>query len=77
MGPAWVEVREAVTAGTLRPTDVTISQVAGRFDALIRFTCLLLGRRLGTEVAPALNRRDLTDPTQRTQTLITQLTSIG
>jgi hypothetical protein len=77
MGPAWVQVRDAVTSGTLRPTDAIVPQVAGRFDALIRYACLRLGRRLGTEVTPALSRRDLTDPDFRAQTLVAQLTSTG
>jgi hypothetical protein len=77
MGPAWVQVREAVAAGTLRLTDMVVPQVAGRFDALIRYACLRLGRRLGAEVTPALSRRDLTDPASRTQALVDQLASTG
>jgi hypothetical protein len=77
MGPAWVQVREAVAAGTLRPADPVVSQVTGRFDALIRYACLRLGRRLGTEVSPALTRRDLSEPVARSQALATQLTTTG
>jgi len=77
MGPAWVPAREAVTAGTLRPGDAIAPEVAGRFDALVRYAGLRLGRRLGTEVTPALTRRDLNEPDTRTQALVTQLTSTG
>jgi hypothetical protein len=77
MGPAWIQVRDAVAAGTLRPTDAAVPQVTGRFDALIRYACLRLGRQLGTEVTPALTRRDLADPTARSQALVAQLTSTG
>src|SRR5690554_7959984 len=49
MGPNWVDVREAVATGTLRTSDKSAAEVAGRFDALIRFACLQLGRNLGTE----------------------------
>jgi hypothetical protein len=77
MGPAWVQVRDAVATGTVRSTDVTVPEVAGRFDALIRYACLRLGRHLGTEVTPAFTRRDLADPAARTQALVTQLTSTG
>jgi hypothetical protein len=77
MGAAWVPVREAIGAGTLRPGDVNATQVAGRFDALIRYASLKLGRQLGIEVVPALSRRDLADPAGRTQTLVAQLTSAG
>ncbi len=77
MGPAWVQVRDGVSAGTLRAGDGAAAQVAGRFDALIRYACLRLGRRLGTDVTPALSRRDLADPAARTQSLANQLASAG
>ncbi|MEU7585256.1 stress response protein [Micromonospora sp. NPDC049230] len=77
MGPAWVQVREGVSAGTLRAADSGAAEVAGRFDALIRYACLRLGRQLGTDVTPALSRRDLTDPAARTQSLVTQLSTMG
>ncbi len=35
MGADWVPLREAVAAGTLRPTDRTIADVVARFDALL------------------------------------------
>ncbi|MEV0719428.1 stress response protein [Asanoa sp. NPDC050611] len=77
MGPGWVQVREAAAAGTLRSTDPVVPQVASRFDALVRYASLRLGRRLGTEVVPALTRRELADPASRTQALTAQLTSSG
>ncbi|MEV4727372.1 stress response protein [Micromonospora humida] len=77
MGPAWVAVRDGVSAGTLRANDNGAAEVAGRFDALIRYACLRLGRQLGTEVTPALSRRDLADPAGRTQSLVNQLVTTG
>jgi hypothetical protein len=77
MGPAWVPVRDAISAGTLRPGDAAATEVAGRFDALIRYASLKLGRQLGIEVVPSLSRRDLADPATRTQSLVAQLTSAG
>ncbi len=77
MGSAWVPVREAIGAGTLRPGDAKAAEVAGRFDALVRYASLKLGRQLGIEVVPAMSRRDVADPAARTQTLVTQLTSNG
>ena len=47
MGESWTAVRDAVAAGTLRATDKGIPNVVARFDALMRFTSLSLGRRLG------------------------------
>jgi len=76
MGPGWVQVRDAVAAGTVRPADSAVPLVTGRFDALIRYACLRLGRHLGTEVTPAVARRD-SDPVARTQALVTELTSAG
>ncbi|MFI5937114.1 hypothetical protein [Actinoplanes sp. NPDC051494] len=77
MGPAWVPVREAINAGTLRTGDTKAVEIAGRFDALVRFACLKLGRQLGIEVVPALSRKELAEPTTRTQALATQLISTG
>ena len=57
MGEAWVGVRDQVAAGTLRATDKGIAEVVARFDALLRFASLQLGRRLGTEVVPVLSRQ--------------------
>ncbi|GIE95824.1 stress response protein [Paractinoplanes rishiriensis] len=77
MGPSWVPLREAVNAGTLRPTDPAAVEIAGRFDALVRFAGLKLGRRLGAEIVPALTRRELAEPVTRTQALATQLVAAG
>jgi hypothetical protein len=73
MGESWVTTREAVRAGTLRASDKGIKEVAARFDALLRFACLSLGRKLGTEVTPVLSRKELADPASRTQALVTEL----
>ncbi|WP_433292207.1 hypothetical protein ACQP2F_27405 [Actinoplanes sp. CA-030573] len=77
MGPNWVSVREAIGAGTLRATDAAAVDVAGRFDALVRYAGLRLGRRLGTEIVPALARRELAEPAVRTQALVSQLAAAG
>ncbi|BCB86259.1 stress response protein [Phytohabitans suffuscus] len=77
MGPAWVSVRDGVAAGTIRAGDTVVAEVAGRFDALMRYACLRLGRRLGAEVTPALSRRDVAEPSLRTQALVSQLSATG
>jgi hypothetical protein len=77
MSEAWTGVRDAVAAGTLRPTDKGIPTVFGRFDALLRFASLRLGRQLGTEVVPVLSRRELADPALRAQTLTQVLCQTG
>src|SRR4029079_9426076 len=77
MGPSWVPVREAVAAGTLRVNDTSASEGATRFDALIRFACLRLGRQLGTEVMPALSRQELAKPSLRSTSLTAALVKDG
>lgn len=77
MGECWVSVRDAVQAGTLRASDKGVKEVAARFDALLRFACLSLGRQLGTEVTPVLSRKELADPASRTQALVAELVKSG
>ncbi len=77
MGASWVTAREGVSAGTLRASDKTALEVAARFDALVRYTSLRLGRQLGTEVIPALTRRESAEPALRAHALVTSLASNG
>jgi hypothetical protein len=77
MGESWVAVRDAVAAGTLRATDKGIADVVARFDALLRFASLRLGRQLGTEVVPVLSRKEQADPALRAQALTTMLCQQG
>jgi len=77
MGEGWVAVRDSVQAGTLRPQDKGVDEVASRFDALLRFASLELGRTLGAEVATVLSRKELADPAVRTQGLVSALVSGG
>src|SRR5215213_4436648 len=65
LGSEWVAVRNAVADGTLRPTDKPAAEVAGRFDALLRFTALRLGTRLGTDVIVIFSRKELAEPGSR------------
>ena len=77
MGECWVPVRDAVKAGTLRASDKGVKEVSARFDALLRFACLSLGRQLGTEVTPVLSRKELAEPASRTQALGSELVRTG
>lgn len=77
MGGDWVPLREAVSAGTLRSTDKTIADVVARFDALLRYVCLHLGRQLGTEVTHQLSRKERSEPALRTQALRALLVEKG
>lgn len=77
MGESWVRVRDAVAAGTLRSTDKGLGDVVVRFDALLRFLSLRLGRQLGTEVVPVLSRKEQTDPAVRAQSMAAALCESG
>jgi len=77
MGASWVPIRTAIGSGTLRASDKGLPEVVARFDALLRFSSLQLGRRLGTEVVPVLSRRELAEPTLRAQSLIDSLVKDG
>lgn len=77
MGESWVTVRDSVAAGTMRPSDKGIAEVVARFDALLRFTSLQLGRQLGREVVPVLSRKEVADPSVRAQALTDSLSKTG
>lgn len=77
MGAEWVPVRQAVTSSTFRATDRGGPDVVARFDALLRYASLRLGRRLGTDVTHLLSRRELADPTLRSQSLLESLEADG
>ena len=77
MGAAWVPVREAVTSGTLRQNDKTAPEIVARFDALLSYASLRLGRQLGTDVLPVLSRKEQADPSLRTQALMASLVGEG
>ena len=65
MGAAWVGVREAVAAGTLRANDKGLPEVVSRWEQLLRFVALRLGRELGTNVQVVVGRRSAEDPGRR------------
>lgn len=73
MGSDWVSLRESIKAGTLRANDTSVQDVTARFDALVRYTALHLGRRLGADVVMQLGRREKADPTVRAQALRTAI----
>lgn len=77
MGSNWVSVRQAVTTSTLRATDKAAPEVVARFDALLRYTSLRLGRQLGTDVVHVLSRKEQADPNLRAQSLLNSLVSNG
>ena len=77
MGEDWVTVRNAIDAGTFRPTDKGGARVASRWDQLVRYACLTHGQTLGVEVQPALSRKEQLDPLLANQTLVASLAANG
>ena len=65
MGSDWVGVRDAVAAGTLRSTDKGLGAVVSRWDQLLRFSALRLGRELIADVQVALSRMEAADSAAR------------
>ncbi|MEX2294298.1 MAG: hypothetical protein WD691_10975 [Acidimicrobiales bacterium] len=65
MGQAWVPVREAVAAGTLRSNDKGLADVISRWEQLLRFAALRLGRELGADVQVQVSRKEAAEPAVR------------
>lgn len=62
MGPNWVSIRDSVATGTLRANDKVAPEVVARFDALLQYMALRLGRRLGIDVSQVIERKSTTNP---------------
>ncbi|MEP6658856.1 MAG: stress response protein [Acidimicrobiales bacterium] len=77
MGGSWVQVREAVIAGTLRATDKGVTEVVSRWDQLLRFAALRLERQLGSGVQVGLTRKEQSDSTLRPAALVAELVQRG
>ena len=65
MGASWVTVRESVLAGTLRMNDKGLPEVVARWEQLLRFTALRLGRELGADVQVVVSRKEAAEPASR------------
>lgn len=77
MGPTWVKVRDGARSGSLRGSDAEVASVATRWDQLVQYLCLHLGRALGADVEPALTRTEAGDPGRRAKKLKDSLQSGG
>jgi stress response protein SCP2 len=77
MGAAWVPVREAVSAGTLRASDRKVPSVVDSWTRLIRHLSLRLSAELGVTVTHVLPRKLATDPAARTKAGVEALASTG
>src|SRR4051794_4985282 len=61
---AWVTIRESVAAGTLRTSDKGLAEVISRWEQLLRFAALRLGRELGADVEVQLSRKQESEATR-------------
>ncbi|MBN4046809.1 hypothetical protein JYT90_00670 [bacterium AH-315-P07] len=61
MGEHWVGVRDAIKNGTLRQTDGKAVEVAGKWEELLTFAALHLGRKLGDDVREILTAKERND----------------
>jgi hypothetical protein len=77
MGAHWVAIRDSVAAGTLRASDKGVLEVASRWDQLLRFAALRLGRELGADVQVVVNRKEQADPASRLARYVAELVDNG
>ncbi|MCP4303532.1 MAG: stress response protein [bacterium] len=77
MGEHWVPIRKAASAGTLRVTDKSAAEVASRWEELVSFVALRLGRELGADVQQVLTRKERSEPETRISSLVTAMGSEG
>jgi hypothetical protein len=66
-----------VSSGTLRKSDKDAAQVAGRFDALLRYGALKLGQRLGADVTQVLSKVEVANPALRVSAVTDMLVNEG
>jgi len=77
MGEAWVTVRDAVKNGTLRQSDKKAVEVAGKWEELVSFAALRLGRKLGTDVREVLHTRERSDLSVRIAGIVDSMVTRG
>lgn len=77
MGQSWVAVRDAAVAGTLRANDQGVLEVASRWDQLLRFAAIRLGRELGADVQVVIPRKELAEPTSRLSRFVHEFVTSG
>lgn len=70
MGEHWVGVRDAVKNETLRRSDRKALEVAGKWEELVSFAALRLGRKLGTDIHEVLSTKERKDISIRIENLV-------
>jgi hypothetical protein len=77
MGPSWPPLMEKIKTNLARRDDSDLSEVAVRFDGLIRYMCLKFSQRLGTDVVPVLSRNYRDKPETRVADLTAEVEAHG
>ncbi|MCK4873444.1 MAG: hypothetical protein KAS72_12020 [Phycisphaerales bacterium] len=77
MGEHWVGVRDAVKHGTLRHSDKKAVEVAGKWEELMSFAVLRLGRHLGTDVQEVLTVKERKDLSIRIANIVDAMATRG
>ena len=77
MGEFWVGVRDAVKNGTLRRSDKKAIEVAGKWEELVSFAALRLGRKLGTGVQEVLTSKERADLSIRISNIVDAMVDLG
>ena len=77
MGEHWVGVRDAVKNGTLRHSDNKAVEIAGKWEELISFAVLRLGRQLGTDVQEVLSKVERKDVSIRIANIVDTMATRG
>ncbi|PHS06946.1 MAG: hypothetical protein COA78_13815 [Blastopirellula sp.] len=77
MGEHWVGVRDAVKHGTLRDSDKKAIEVAGKWEELVSFAVLRLGRKLGADVQEVLAKKERNDISIRIANIVDAMVTKG
>ena len=77
MGEHWVEVRDSVKNGTLRHSDKKAVEVAGKWEELVSFAVLRLGRELGADVQEVLATKERNDISIRIANIVDAMVGRG
>ena len=76
MGPSWTKVKEGARDQTLRKSDSEVTDLAARWDELIRYLCLHMTMDLGRDVRHALSKNEA-NPAARLNALRDSLAAKG
>ena len=77
LGKSWVAVRDSAKRGTLRANDKGVKDVAARWDQLLRYGGLVLGRDLGSAVDLVVPPAQRDNPAARVDALVAGLVATG